>query len=155
MNPSKRENEFMVKFIDNIARRAMGAPGVEPNIEPAAKRMRPDGGMAGMAAAMGGGMFGADPYKEQQIQTIKAYQKQGPEERQAWSEFTDQLPGRKKDPNAYDSSVLKQFLDAIGAKIEGQPMAAEANPWAGGMDGMGAAAGGMGMGMGMGMGAAA
>lgn len=98
-DPAKHDQKFLTGFMDFL-----GQSGV----------MALSGGLA---AGMGGrrrgtgGMYGmyVDPKKDALVNRIKAFQRMGEEQKNAWGEYCDDALGGVRDPMRHDAGVLLSF----------------------------------------------
>lgn len=101
-DPSKHNAEFLLQFLAQLA----GGPGLSGGGsmggEPSMKRIR------GSAGAGGGGSSG-DPKKDELVARIKAFQKDGVEQKELWSLYADTYLEGWRDPSRHDANALDQF----------------------------------------------
>lgn len=88
---------------------------------PAAKRQK------GMPANTG------DPYKDALVEKIKAFQRCGDEQKQAWWNFAENQPSKMRDPARHEVPALQFFLSSHGIEMPQQaqqaPQAQQALGW--------------------------
>jgi len=70
--------------------------------EPAQKRQRTPAVSSG------------DPWKDQLVAKIKAFQRSGEDQKQAWWTFCDSQEGKNRDPARYEADALQQFVSGYG-----------------------------------------
>lgn len=129
-DPALHELSFLEGFFDHIGKRAtMGLGAMMMMHDSPDKRMR-------MGGQMALGMGTGDPAKDQAIAKIKAFQRQGETQKDAWHAYCDTNLAGMYDPSRHDTSVLEQFVTLQGIENIAVPAIT---------------AGGMGMGYGMGM----
>lgn len=49
--------------------------------------------------------------KDELVNRVKTLQRMGPEQKAAWNAYCDQMPGKRRDPSAYDAQTLQAFFD--------------------------------------------
>jgi len=120
-NPAQLEPAFHVKFLDQIAEKANlvtpavggGAMlGTGPLDGPALKRMKLEGG----------GISSGDPAKDKLVFQIKAFQRQGDDNKELWRRFCETNLASVLDPNRHEVSVLQHFVTACGVPEAEAPM---------------------------------
>jgi hypothetical protein len=105
-DPAKHEPAFHAQFLDHVCRVAVG--GYSPNLGSSplfASRGKRRGPM---------GMGGRESQKEQLVNMIKSYQRQGQEEKELWWNYCDKELGGVRDPSRHDTKILQQFASAYG-----------------------------------------
>jgi len=70
---------------------------------------------------MGMGGFDENPAKRQKVESsnpmvmkVKAFQRLGQEQKEAWHTFCDSTLGGNRDPARHDEATLQQFLSMHG-----------------------------------------
>lgn len=80
------------------------------------------GGMGGMGMGPpvkkgpGMGAMSGDPMKDQLVMKVKAFQRLGEENKQAWHHFCDTNLGGVYDPNRHDVGALQMFVSQYGVQ---------------------------------------
>jgi hypothetical protein len=134
-DPSMHGVDTLEGFFDFIAQMALAQSG-----QGAAMGMAMSGvGMTGLGGNTAMQSGSGDPL----VQAVKAFQRQGQEQKDAWHTFCDTTLGGNRDPARHDSNTLQQFCAMHGVSVDTS---------GGGMSGGGMSGGGMGGGMSMGMG---
>mmetsp|Transcript_3140 Transcript_3140/g.7926 ORF Transcript_3140/g.7926 Transcript_3140/m.7926 type:complete len:170 (-) Transcript_3140:184-693(-) len=64
----------------------------------------------------GMGAMSGDPMKDQLVQKVKAFQRLGEENKQAWHSYCDTNLGGVYDPNRHDVGSLQMFVSQYGAQ---------------------------------------
>merc|ERR1712216_228576 len=86
-DPSKSDSGLLQNFLDSVGiQTPMGLP---------------------VPTQGNGASFGGDPAKTAIVDQVKAFQRTGQEQKEAWVSFCNQQPGMRKDPNAYDAHILQ------------------------------------------------
>merc|ERR1712137_91867 len=82
------------------------------------------GGMGGMGGGMGGGPFGGG--HAELVNQIKAFQRMGEAQKQAWWDYADQNLGGVRDPAKHDAGTLESFCSdyGVGPALLTQPTGA-------------------------------
>lgn len=96
-DPAKHDSSFLEGFFDHIGKQAMGVGMMA-------------GGKGDMSRMMGTG----DPQKDQLVLKVKAFQKQGEQQKTAWHTFCDSNLGGVYDPTRHENSALQMFVNANG-----------------------------------------
>eukprot|EP00747_Dinoflagellata_sp_TGD_P078907 gnl/TRDRNA2_/TRDRNA2_160280_c0_seq1.p1 gnl/TRDRNA2_/TRDRNA2_160280_c0~~gnl/TRDRNA2_/TRDRNA2_160280_c0_seq1.p1 ORF type:complete len:202 (+),score=32.30 gnl/TRDRNA2_/TRDRNA2_160280_c0_seq1:14-619(+) len=103
-DPAKHDTAFLISYLDFLGHSACMAMS-----------------MGGMGPMGGKGMKGwgapiasTDPVKEQYISRIKAYQKSGDTQKQAWASYCESNLQGNYDPARHETSVLLQFITMYG-----------------------------------------
>jgi len=138
MDPNKHDAEFQTNFFDYLATVASGGggPGLIP--APMAAMAGPAPGRLALVAPGGGGMMGGpppakrmrdsfglgapmgmDPQKQAMVDAVKAYQRSGPNEKEAWGNYADQFLNGVKDPARHDAETLQSFMATHGVSAAG------------------------------------
>merc|ERR1712013_16318 len=55
-----------------------------------------------------------DPAKDALVEKVKAFQRSGDEQKQAWGAFADAQAGAARDPARHDKETLEMFLTGYG-----------------------------------------
>eukprot|EP00401_Gymnodinium_catenatum_P066942 CAMPEP_0117523472 /NCGR_PEP_ID=MMETSP0784-20121206/34745_1 /TAXON_ID=39447 /ORGANISM="" /LENGTH=355 /DNA_ID=CAMNT_0005319585 /DNA_START=49 /DNA_END=1116 /DNA_ORIENTATION=- len=121
-DPLRHEPTFHMHFFTELAQNALstgmgGMTGMGMSSGPYAKRARDDSW-----AAWGTGT--GDLVKDDLVSRIKAFQRRGDEQKQAWWSFCDTSLGGVRDPSRHDNMVLQQFCDQYCIEPTGPPQAA-------------------------------
>lgn len=131
-DPMKHEQSFLVGFLDFLGQRGtmsfeMGVPmamlqGGIP--DRGSLRSRPRGagpmmyGIGGMGGAalgsLGGGGGSGNPARDALAVRVKAWQRSGESQRQAWWAYCDEHLGGVRDPVRHEQEVLQTFLNQHG-----------------------------------------
>lgn len=114
-DPAKHEPAFHAQFLDHLSRVAVGGYGSNLGSQLFASRPKRRGPAYGMS--------GRDSQKEQLVSMIKAYQRQGQEERELWWNYCDKELGGVRDPSRHDRKILQQFASAYGVPDLGTGLA--------------------------------
>jgi len=116
-DPALLEPAFMVKFLDQIAEKAnLVTPSCTPGIT---GNLGTPGGLDGPALKRqkietAGGISSGDPMKDKLVTQIKAFQRQGDDNRELWRRFCETNLASVLDPNRHEVSVLQHFVTACG-----------------------------------------
>jgi hypothetical protein len=117
-DPAKHDGPYLLRFFEYLASTSMGSncnpmapmPFVAGPMENPMKRMRDSGG-CGMSTGM-------DSEKEALVMSVKAYQRQGAQQKEIWGSYADQFLGGVRDPSRHDESTLQDFINNHGvAKV--------------------------------------
>lgn len=115
-DPAKHDSQFLEGFFDYIGRMASGGQGVAGG----GGGMYGGGGMAALPpppAKRGYGGMGTttgDPFRDQLVAKIKAFQRTGDAAKQTWHAFCDTSLGGMYDPSRHDAATLQMFIDTNG-----------------------------------------
>lgn len=139
-DPMKHDSSYHLKFFDFLAQQAYLSMSMDPMaqgaVEPPAKRMRGAG-----AAVWSIGVTG-DSTKEQLVQQVKNFQRQGEPQKELWGKYADLYLGGVRDPSRHDAATLQEFCTNHG--VPPVDMGGVAVGMAAGMGGIGAGMGTMG-----------
>jgi len=69
------------------------------------------------------GATGSDARKDQLVQRVKAYQRSGQEQKDAWHTYADSQLGGVRDPARHDASALQDFIMAHDVPPASEPAA--------------------------------
>lgn len=96
-DPAKHDSSFIEGFFDYIGKQALGM------------------GMMDKSGMQRMGMPGTgDPMKDQLVLKVKAFQKQGEQQKTTWHTFCDTNLGGVYDPTRHESATLQMFINANG-----------------------------------------
>lgn len=87
------------------------------------------GSWVGAAAGYGGagsGYSASDPTKDKLVQAVKAFQRSGEGNSEAWGRYADMHLGGMRDPGRHDAVVLQEFCAAHGVDTSGGGSSASA-----------------------------
>ncbi|CAK0802035.1 unnamed protein product [Prorocentrum cordatum] len=107
-DPSVHSVDTLEGFFDFIAQMALAQSG-----QGAAMSMAMSG--VGMTGLGGGGSRAIKSSSDDPlVQAVKAFQRQGQEQKEAWHTFCDSTLGGNRDPARHDEATLQQFLSMHG-----------------------------------------
>ncbi|CAK0802031.1 unnamed protein product [Prorocentrum cordatum] len=107
-DPSVHSVDTLEGFFDFIAQMALAQSG-----QGAAMSMAMSG--VGMTGLGGGGSRAMQSSPDDPlVQAVKAFQRQGQEQKEAWHTFCDSTLGGNRDPARHDEATLQQFLSMHG-----------------------------------------
>lgn len=97
-DPAKHDQKFLIGFMDFLGQSAVMS-----------LRGGGGGGYGRGGGRGGGGYVYCDPKKEALVNRIKAFQRTGEEQKNAWGEYCDEALGGVHDPMRHDAEVLLSF----------------------------------------------
>lgn len=122
-DPCQHDPQYIMAFLDGMSKSCVGMGGCMRG------RLRGStGGGRGMDDMMYGGRMGCggplakrmktessgDVVHDQYVDSIKAYQKTGQAEKEAWETYCDNFLNGMRDPAKHDRATLEEFIDSYG-----------------------------------------